>query len=69
MATAIAARHYATVNPYTGETEREFDTTDRAAVDHAAEAAYEAFGRRRRRPIAERAGIVRRAGYHPLYQV
>src|SRR5688500_13885630 len=61
MATA-AAHRYATVNPYTGETVREFETLDGAAVDRAVEAAHEAFGPWRRRPIEERAAIVRRAG-------
>ena len=61
MATATA-HHYATVNPYTGEVVREFDSLDAAAVDRAVEDAYRAFGPWRRRPIAERAAIVRRAG-------
>jgi succinate-semialdehyde dehydrogenase/glutarate-semialdehyde dehydrogenase len=59
---ATAAHHYATTNPYTGETVREFETLDGPEVDRAVRAAHEAFGRWRRRPIEERAGIVRRAG-------
>jgi succinate-semialdehyde dehydrogenase/glutarate-semialdehyde dehydrogenase len=62
MGTATAAHHYATVNPYTGETVREFDTLSREQVDRAVAAAHDAFGRWRRRPISERAAIVRRAG-------
>jgi succinate-semialdehyde dehydrogenase/glutarate-semialdehyde dehydrogenase len=62
MATATAAHHYATTNPYTGEVVREFDTIDTAEVDRAVEAAHDAFGRWRRRPIEERAHLVRRAG-------
>jgi succinate-semialdehyde dehydrogenase/glutarate-semialdehyde dehydrogenase len=62
MATAAVSHHYATTNPYTGETLREFPSLDSAAVDRAVEAAHEAFGRWRRRPIEERAAIARRAG-------
>jgi succinate-semialdehyde dehydrogenase/glutarate-semialdehyde dehydrogenase len=62
MGTATAAHHYATVNPYTGETVREFDTLTRDEVDAAVATAHEAFGRWRRRPISERAAVVRRAG-------
>ena len=61
MATATA-HHYATVNPYTGEVVREFDSLDAAAVDRAVETAHEAFGAWRDRPIEERAAIVRGAG-------
>jgi succinate-semialdehyde dehydrogenase / glutarate-semialdehyde dehydrogenase len=61
VATATA-HHYATVNPYTGEVVREFDSLDTAAVERAVETAHEAYGAWRERPIEERAGIVRRAG-------
>jgi succinate-semialdehyde dehydrogenase/glutarate-semialdehyde dehydrogenase len=61
MATATAS-HYATVNPYTGELLREFDVLDATAIDRVVEGAHEAFGRWRRRPIEERAQLVRRAG-------
>ena len=61
MATATA-HHYATVNPYTGEVVREFDSLDAAAVDRAVETAHQAFSAWRDRPIEERAAIVRRAG-------
>ena len=61
MATATA-HHYTTVNPYTGEVVREFDSLDAAAVDRAVETAHQAFSAWRDRPIEERATIVRRAG-------
>ena len=61
MATATA-HHYATVNPYTGEVVREFDSVDADAVDRAVETAHQAFGAWRDRPIEERAAIIRRAG-------
>jgi succinate-semialdehyde dehydrogenase / glutarate-semialdehyde dehydrogenase len=57
MATATA-HHYATVNPYTGEVAREFDSLDAAAVDRAVETAHRASGAWRDRPIEERAAIV-----------
>jgi succinate-semialdehyde dehydrogenase/glutarate-semialdehyde dehydrogenase len=62
MATATAASHYATVNPYTGETVRAFDTLDRDAVDRAVQRAHAAYSQWRERPIEERARVVRRAG-------
>jgi succinate-semialdehyde dehydrogenase/glutarate-semialdehyde dehydrogenase len=62
MGTATAAHHYATINPYTGEVVREFESLDSAEVDGAVETAHEVFGSWRRRPIEERAAIVRRAG-------
>ena len=61
MSTATAA-HYATVNPYTGETLKEFETLSLDQVDLALAAADEAFEAWRRRPIAERAADRRRAG-------
>jgi succinate-semialdehyde dehydrogenase/glutarate-semialdehyde dehydrogenase len=61
MATATA-RHYATVNPYTGEVVREFNSLDAYAVDRAVETAHQAFRAWRERPVEERAAIVRRAG-------
>jgi succinate-semialdehyde dehydrogenase/glutarate-semialdehyde dehydrogenase len=62
MATATASHHFATVNPYTGQTVAEFDTLESEQVDQAVRAAHEAFGSWRRRSIEQRAGIVRRAG-------
>jgi succinate-semialdehyde dehydrogenase/glutarate-semialdehyde dehydrogenase len=61
MATGTT-HHYATVNPYTGDTVREFDSLDAAAVDRAVETAHQAFGAWRDRPIEERAAIVHGAG-------
>jgi succinate-semialdehyde dehydrogenase/glutarate-semialdehyde dehydrogenase len=61
MGTATAARHYATINPYTGETVREFDTLSRDEVDRAVATAHDAFGRWRHWPVADRAAIARRA--------
>jgi succinate-semialdehyde dehydrogenase/glutarate-semialdehyde dehydrogenase len=62
MATTAAAHHYATVNPYTGEVEREFETLDAGEIDRAVQAAHQAFGAWRRRASQERAQVVRRAG-------
>jgi succinate-semialdehyde dehydrogenase/glutarate-semialdehyde dehydrogenase len=62
MATAAPAHHYATTNPYTGETVREFETLDEAGVDRAVADANDAFVLWRRKPIAERASIVLGAG-------
>jgi succinate-semialdehyde dehydrogenase/glutarate-semialdehyde dehydrogenase len=61
MATATA-HHFTTVNPYTGETVREFDTVSAEEADRAVQRAHAAFGSWRGRAIAERAQIVRRAG-------
>ncbi|WP_222266341.1 NAD-dependent succinate-semialdehyde dehydrogenase [Modestobacter marinus] len=55
------ARPYATVNPYTGETEREFPFLETDAVDGVVERAHAAFGEWRRRPVEERAAVVQRA--------
>src|SRR4051812_9739193 len=57
MGTATAAHHYATVNPYTGETVREFESLTRDAVDAAIVEAHDAFQRWRRRSIVERAAL------------
>jgi succinate-semialdehyde dehydrogenase/glutarate-semialdehyde dehydrogenase len=62
MSTATATRPYATTNPYTGETVREFARLGREEVDRAVAAADDAFANWRARPISERAAIVRRAG-------
>ncbi len=62
MGTATAAHHYASINPYTGEVVREFETLSRDEVDAAVATAHHAFRQWRRRPISERAAIVRRAG-------
>lgn len=54
-------RPFATVNPYTGETLCEFPflTTEEALA--GGERAHEAFGTWRRRPVEDRAAIMRRA--------
>jgi succinate-semialdehyde dehydrogenase/glutarate-semialdehyde dehydrogenase len=56
------ARPYRTVNPYTGEVEREFDFLPTDAVDGVVEKAHAAWLEGRRRPVEERAQIVGRAG-------
>src|ERR1700755_1036316 len=60
-ATTARHRHYATTNPYTGETVREYDTMSREEVDRAVRAAHEAFTRWRRWPVDNRAAIALRA--------
>lgn len=57
-----AHRPFATVNPYTGETVREFPFLDSAEVPAVIERAHQAFGTWRQRPVEERAAIIRRAG-------
>ena len=56
-----AARPYATVNPFTGETEQEFPFLPTAEVDGVVERAHAAYQEWRLRPVAERAAVVRRA--------
>jgi succinate-semialdehyde dehydrogenase/glutarate-semialdehyde dehydrogenase len=55
------ARPYATVNPYTGETEKEFPFLETGEIDGVIERAHAAFVEWRRRPVEERAQIVGRA--------
>ena len=57
-----SGRPYATVNPYTGETEKEFPFLETGAIDGVVEKAHAAFLEWRRRPVEERAPIVGRAG-------
>lgn len=57
-----AERTYATVNPYTGETVREFPALDSAEVVPTIERAQQTYLSWRERPVAERAAVVRRAG-------
>ncbi|WP_034388836.1 NAD-dependent succinate-semialdehyde dehydrogenase [Deinococcus sp. YIM 77859] len=57
-----AHRPFATVNPATGEQLREFPFLDSSEVPAVIERAHEAFGAWRRRPVEERAAVVRRAG-------
>jgi succinate-semialdehyde dehydrogenase/glutarate-semialdehyde dehydrogenase len=61
-ASDTGARPYRTVNPYTGETEKEFPFLDRGEIDGVIERAHAAFLEWRRRPVEERAQIVGRAG-------
>jgi succinate-semialdehyde dehydrogenase / glutarate-semialdehyde dehydrogenase len=54
-------RRYATVNPFTGETEREFDFTPTEAIDGIIERAHAAYQEWRQRSVEDRAAVVRRA--------
>ncbi|RBY86473.1 NAD-dependent succinate-semialdehyde dehydrogenase [Blastococcus sp. TF02A-30] len=56
-----AERRYATVNPFTGETEQEFDFTPTEAVDGIVERAHAAYREWSQRPVQERAAVVARA--------
>src|SRR5215218_4722465 len=56
-----AERRYATVNPFTGETEKEFDFTPTEEIDGIVQRAHAAYQEWRRRPVEERAAVVRRA--------
>jgi succinate-semialdehyde dehydrogenase/glutarate-semialdehyde dehydrogenase len=58
---AAGARPYATVNPYTGKTEKEFPFLERDAVDGVIEKAHAAFLDWRRRTPEERAAVVKKA--------
>jgi succinate-semialdehyde dehydrogenase/glutarate-semialdehyde dehydrogenase len=60
-ASDAAERRYATVNPYTGATEREFDYTRTEEIDGILERAHTAYQEWRRRPVEERAAVVQRA--------
>jgi succinate-semialdehyde dehydrogenase / glutarate-semialdehyde dehydrogenase len=60
-ASDAGARRYATVNPYTGETEQEFPFLETGEIDGVIERAHAAFQEWRRRPVEERAAIVARA--------
>ncbi|MDP9427460.1 MAG: NAD-dependent succinate-semialdehyde dehydrogenase [Actinomycetota bacterium] len=60
-ASDAAERRYATVNPFTGETEKEFDFTPTEKIDGIVERAHAAYQEWRRRPVEERAAVVRRA--------
>jgi succinate-semialdehyde dehydrogenase/glutarate-semialdehyde dehydrogenase len=54
-------RRYATVNPYTGETEQEFPFLETGEIDGVVERAHASFQEWRRRPVDERAAVVARA--------
>jgi succinate-semialdehyde dehydrogenase / glutarate-semialdehyde dehydrogenase len=60
-ASDAGARPYATVNPYTGETEAEFPFLPTEEVDGVVDRAHAAFLEWRRRSPEERAAVVRRA--------
>ncbi|MGY1672248.1 NAD-dependent succinate-semialdehyde dehydrogenase [Geodermatophilus sp. SYSU D00710] len=60
-ASESAERRYATVNPFTGETEKEFDFTPTEAIDGIIATAHAAYQEWRERPVEERAAVVRRA--------
>ncbi|MGY1609938.1 NAD-dependent succinate-semialdehyde dehydrogenase [Geodermatophilus sp. SYSU D00700] len=59
-ASESAERRYATVNPFTGETEKEFDFTPTEAIDGIIATAHAAYQEWRERPVEERAAVVRR---------
>ncbi len=54
-------RRYATVNPFTGQTEQEFDFTPTEAIDGIIERAHAAYQDWRQRSVEDRATVVRRA--------
>ncbi|GAB3199377.1 NAD-dependent succinate-semialdehyde dehydrogenase [Geodermatophilus arenarius] len=60
-ASESAERRYATVDPFTGETEKEFDFTPTEAIDGIIGTAHAAYQEWRQRTVEERAGVVRRA--------
>jgi succinate-semialdehyde dehydrogenase/glutarate-semialdehyde dehydrogenase len=60
-ASESAERRYATVNPFTGETEKEFDYTPTEEIDGIIGRAHAAYQEWRQRPVEERAAVVRRA--------
>jgi succinate-semialdehyde dehydrogenase/glutarate-semialdehyde dehydrogenase len=60
-ASDAAARPFATVNPYTGETEEVFPFLETSEIDGVVERAHAAFLDWRRRPVEDRAAVVRRA--------
>lgn len=61
-ASAPSARPYATVSPFTGETEKTFPFLPSEQVVPTIERAHEAYLAWRDRPVTERAEVVRRAG-------
>jgi succinate-semialdehyde dehydrogenase/glutarate-semialdehyde dehydrogenase len=60
-ASDAGARPYATVNPYTGEKEKEFPFLDAGQIDGVIDTAHAAFLEWRRRTPEERAAVVGRA--------
>ena len=61
-ASDAGARPYATVNPYTGQLEKEFPFLETDQIDGLVERAHSAFQEWGRLPVQERAAIVGRAG-------
>ena len=61
MSAPTKPRPFATVNPYTGETEREFPFLDSAEVPAVVERAHAACLEWRTRSVAERAAVIGRA--------
>ncbi|TKJ30978.1 NAD-dependent succinate-semialdehyde dehydrogenase [Blastococcus sp. CCUG 61487] len=59
--TAGAERRYATVNPFTGETEKEYPFTETSEIDGIIGRAHSAYLEWRDRSVEERAAVVRRA--------
>jgi succinate-semialdehyde dehydrogenase/glutarate-semialdehyde dehydrogenase len=60
-ASDAGARPYATVNPYTGQTEEEFPFLETDAIDGVVEKAHAAFLNWRRRSVEDRAAVVKKA--------
>src|SRR3712207_6466670 len=60
-ASESAERRYATVNPFTGQVEKEFPFTETSEIDGIVERAHAAYQEWRTRPVEERAAVVRRA--------
>jgi succinate-semialdehyde dehydrogenase/glutarate-semialdehyde dehydrogenase len=60
-ASESAERRYATVNPFTGKTEKEFPFTPTEEIDPIIGRAHAAYQEWRQRPVEERAAVVRRA--------
>ncbi|WP_040338351.1 NAD-dependent succinate-semialdehyde dehydrogenase [Candidatus Blastococcus massiliensis] len=56
-----AERRYATVNPFTGETEKEFPFTETSEIDGIIGTAHSAYQEWRERSVEERAAVVQRA--------
>ncbi len=60
-ASESAERRYATVNPFTGQVEKEFDFTPTEEIDGIVERAHAAYQEWRERSVEDRAAVVRRA--------
>jgi succinate-semialdehyde dehydrogenase / glutarate-semialdehyde dehydrogenase len=59
--TASAEKRYATVNPFTGETEKEFPFTETSEIDGIIGKAHSAYLEWRDRSVEERAAVVQKA--------